>query len=173
MLDTIFARRVTPLTPSQYGYMRVFLITSQQVPAPPYVGTLRPSTYQALLLLSLSCHAGVKPAQLARMRVDALIGADGEPRDHVHIRAETTKHRLAEKVKMHPDVRRDVLEFCKHHPDKEWVAFVNERGAVASNRQMSGHGLWKWFQSVFHIAEVSGAESRGGARVFGNALRFG
>lgn len=64
MLDTIFARRAMPLTPSQYGYMRLFLITSAQVPAPPYAGALPPSAAQALLLLSLTCQAGLEPAEL-------------------------------------------------------------------------------------------------------------
>lgn len=166
MLDTIHKRRVTPLTPCEYGYLRIQLITSPGLPAPPYTFALPASRPQALLLLSLACEAGLEPAQLAGMRIDALLHPDGSPRDHVHIRAETTKARLGRKVPMHPDISRDAREFYRLHPGEQWVAFVRKTGAPPNRQQMSAHGLSKWFGSLFRGARLGGLSARSGPKMF-------
>ena len=171
MLDTYSARSLAPVTPSQYAHLRVWLTTSPRVPAPPYAGAQPPSPEQAHLLLSLTCHAGIEPAQLARMRLDALVASDGTPDEYVHIRAKTTKNRVSRKVAMHPDIRRDVKAFRSYHVGEDWVAFVRKQCAEPNQQQMSEHGLSQWLVSVFRNAGFDGLSARSGPKMFRDTER--
>lgn len=165
MLDTPFQRRVNALTPSGGAYLRVWLGTTPQLPAPPYVGSLPATREQALLLLSLSC-AGIEPAQLAPMRVDDLLNADGTLGNYVRMRAETRKDRASRKVPMHPDIRRDVISFRARHPNENSIAFVRREGVGPNQQRMSEHGLNQWFLSVYRDAKLDGLTGRSGAKMF-------
>lgn len=170
MFDRAYTRSATPLAPSVYGYMRVWLGTSPKVPAAPYLGALPPTPQQALLLLSLSCTARLTPAELAQIRRDALLDEDGCPRNCIRIRAETTKWGLSRKIPMPPDIRRDAMAFQCRHPDEQYVAFIRRQSDCEGASLMSPHGLQQWFRSVFRAAKVGVAGGSAENRLFPKAI---
>lgn len=166
MFDTLFMRHVTPLNGPMVSQLRIWLRTSPLVPAPPYAGAVPPTAEQSLLLLSLTYGAGVKPDELARMRVDALLDDAGSPDKCVRIRPETTRHYVSRKVEMHPDIRRDVLAFRERHPTEQFVAFIPLFGDMSRQLPMSEHGLTQWFQNVFRNAGLDGVRVSSGRKMF-------
>lgn len=171
MHETMFTRRVKPLTARAIAYLRLWVTTSGLVPRPPYKEAAATSVPQALLMLSLTYGAGVKPDELAKMRVNALLDEMGRPATHVQIAPETTKHKTSRKVPMHPDVARDVLEFRRHHPLEQWVAFVRFSDGRPASRAMSENALKEWFRRFYGQAGLEGLSGRSGSKLFNDLKR--
>lgn len=171
MFDSVFTRRVQPLNQQQIAMLRIWLHMPSLVPAPPYKGALPLSTEQGHLLLSLPYGAGVSVSELSQMELDALLHEDGTPRDHVHIRAATTKHRVARRTKMHPDIRRDAVAFRDKHPGQRFVAFVPLLGGHVHPAPMSAHALSTWFAALFGNAGLRGLTGQSGRKFFNDNQR--
>jgi hypothetical protein len=169
VLNSIFRRHVEPLTASEIAYLRVWLRTTSEIPPPPYVGATPPTPEQALLLLSLTYGAGLRPSELAALPVSALLDDQGLPSAWVRIPPEATKHRVSRRCAMHPDIRRDLGDFRSRHRSQQWVAFL-----CSPNRQsvrMSEHGLSRWFQQLFRSAALSGLSARSGVKAYSQMQR--
>jgi integrase len=136
------------------------------MPAPPYAGASPPTPEQALLMLSLTYGAGLRPAELAAMEVDALLDDNGGPSQHVHVRPATTTHFVSRSVPMHPDVVRDVVAFRERHHEERFVAFVPSVAASAPRRAMGESGLMQWFRRLFDDAGVPGLTAHSGRKMF-------
>jgi len=173
MFDTVLTRQVMALDPSVIAFLRPWVGTSCQLPVAPYAGASPPTPEQALLLLSLTYGAGVRVDELAQMGVDALLDDDGAPREHVHIRPETTTQRVGRKVPMHPDIRRDLLAFSNRHPGERFVAFVPLLGGSLRQEPMSPRGLEAWFRELFRKAGFPGLTVHSGRRMFCATQRRG
>jgi len=171
MFDALFTRPVTAFDPSVIGYLRPWVRTSSQLPPPPYAGASPPTPEQALLLLSLTYGAGLRASELAAMQVDALLDEDGAPRQHVHVRPETTTQFISRKVAMHPDIRRDLLAFSNRHPRERFVAFVPLLGGNLRPEPMSRHGLETWFRRMFQSAGLDGLTADSGRKMFNASAR--
>jgi hypothetical protein len=124
------------------------------------------SSIQALLLLSVSYGCGVTAEELSQMRVSSLLDLGGSPSSLVHIAPETTKHRNGRRVPMHPDVRRDLLEFRDAHPVETWVAFASTPDGMSLQRPLSAHALTKWFRSLYRNAGFERLTVNSGRRSF-------
>lgn len=163
---TLLARQVTALDPSVIAFLRPWIRTSGQVPAPAYAGATPCTPEQALLLLSLAYGAGASATELAATEVDALLDDRGDPGRHVRIRAETTTHYKSRRVAMHPDIRRDVLAFRERHLGERFVAFVPSLAASPPHGPMSPRGLTEWFRRLFEKAGLRGLTVHSGRKMF-------
>lgn len=171
MHESLFTRRVTPLTARAKAHLRLWVSTAASLPPPPYKGAAAAPVHQALLLLSLTYGAGVKPDELAQMRVDALLDDLGGPSSHVKISAETTKHRVSRRIPMHPDIIRDLIAFRRHHPTEQWIAFVRLCDGRPAARPMSEYALEDWFGRLFKQAGLEGLSARSGRKMFNDLQR--
>jgi integrase len=124
------------------------------------------SSSQALLLFSVSYGCGVTAEELSQMRVSSLLDCEGKPASQVHVAPETTKHRNGRRVPMHPDVRRDLLDFRNEHPLESFVAFASTQDGVSLKQPISAHALTKWFRSLYREAGFERLTVRSGRRTF-------
>lgn len=166
MSDIVFRQQVKSLEPSVIAYLRQWIRNCSELPAPPFAGASSPSAEQALLMLSATYGAGVRVGELAGMRTDALLTDAGAPRDRVHIRPETTTHRVSRRVPMHPDIRRDALAFRNRHPFERFIAFVPSAEGSVRPEPMTPNGLSCWFRMLFRAAGLPGLTAQSGRTTF-------
>ena len=171
MDETLFTKRVKPLTARAKAHLRLWVTTAASLPAAGYKGAAPVTVHQALLLLSLTYGAGVKPDELAKMQVDALLDDLGCPSSHVRIAPETTKHRVSRRVPMHPDIARDLIAFRRHLPTEQWVAFVRSAEGRPARRPMSEYALDDWFRRLLKQAGLEGLSVRSGRKMFNDMQR--
>ena len=161
MVHSAFHRSVQPLPPSTISYLRTRLrcgladvVTSPRVPP-----------IQALLLFSLGYGAGARPEELAKMRLDCMLDADGNPASCVHFGTTVTKHSIPRRVAMHADIRADLLAFRQAFPDEQWVAFRAWRGRTG-RAQLTASALKSWFKACLREVGLGEFSMSSGRKAF-------
>jgi integrase len=170
MLEVGFQRGVRPLEPSQIVYMRTQLRYGIVGSCAGSTGP-RISTETGLLVFSLAYGAGARPSELSLMRVETLLNDNGEPADSVCFRPETTKHRAARRVPMHPDIARDLRYFRELHPHESWVAFSAPTYGGPAQKPLTESALSAWFRSRLLAAGLNGYSLHSGRKAFCDAAR--
>ena len=161
MSQTSFNKRVEPFPPSAISYLRTQFrcglskaVSSEIEPA------------QALLIFSLTYGAGARPIELAKMRIEHLIGVDGGPADKVRFDSSVTKHGTSRRVLMHADVRNDLLAFRHFFPDEEHVAFVPPTKRRPGRTHLPASALMLWFRACLKEAGLNGYSINSGRKTF-------
>jgi integrase len=148
MPHSAIARAVEPFSPSAISYFRTRLRCglTDAVTAP------RIAPAQALLLFSLAYGAGASVEELARMRLEFLLDADGKPAPEVRFDHSVTKHRTTRGVAMHPDIAADLSAFRHFFPQERWVAFRPAGFAANSREHLPASTITRWFRSCLREA---------------------
>jgi hypothetical protein len=167
MLNTRFHRSVKPLSASTITHLRTRLRCCPSLPAS--AGTVGQA--QGLLLVSLMYGVGATAAEVAAMPIQSLLTNDGLPADEVKFAASMTKHGVARREAMHPDVLRDLLGFRDAYPDQQWVAFATNRDGVALDKQLTPNAITAWFRQCLREAGLVGFSVRSGRKSFRDAQR--
>ena len=148
MSQANIARSVEPFTPSAISYFR----TRLRCGLAESVSSPRVSPPQGLLLFSLTYGAGASVEELARMRVEFLLRADGGPSHEVRFDTSVTKHRTTRGVAMHPDIAADLATFRHAFPDEQWVAFRPAGYGTARREQLPASAITRWFRGCLREA---------------------
>jgi hypothetical protein len=127
-----------------------------------------PTPERDLTVHSLNCEAGLNEQEIAGIQVSALVDDQGAPRDFILVAAETTKHLSSRKVPMGPDVRKDVIAFCRRYPQATHVAFDPETG-----RRMCGSRIRTWFREIYRDAGMPGFTILSGRRTYARRSKKG
>lgn len=162
MSQSAFHKKVQPFPPSAISYVRTHLRCglSQAVPSP----SIPPA--QGLLIFSLTYGAGASPDELAKMRLEHLLDADGNPAEFVRFAPSVTKHGTSRRVPMHADIRSDLLAFRHFYPDEAWVAFVPQRSRRSPREHLPASTLRSWFRSCLKEAGLGHFSMSSGRKTF-------
>jgi hypothetical protein len=162
MSQQAFHKKVEPFPPSAISYLRTRLRCglSQVVPSPSI------SAFQGLLIFSLTYGAGADPEELSRLRVEHLLGADGNPAEFVRFDSLVTKHGTSRRVPMHADVRDDLIAFRHFHPDESWVAFMPQRSRRSRRATLPASTLRSWFRTCLKEVGLGRFSINSGRKTF-------
>jgi integrase len=162
MSQSAFHKRVQPFPPSAISYVRTRLRCGlSQVVQSPLI--LPP---QGLLMFSLTYGAGANPEELARMRLEHLLDADGNPAEFVRFANSVTKHGTSRRVPMHADIRSDLIAFRHFYPSEQWVAFVPQRSRRSRRQQLPASTLKSWFRICLREAGLGHFSINSGRKTF-------
>lgn len=162
MLNTRFSRSVKPLSASTITLLRTQLRCGPSLPT----SARNVGEAQGLLMFSLTYGAGATASELAAMPIRALLTAEGLPADEVRFAPSMTKHGVARRVSMHPDVGRDLLGFRAAYPTRQWVAFATSRDGLPLDRPMPASAIIAWFRQVLGEVGLTGFSVRSGRKSF-------
>jgi integrase len=162
MPTSAIARAVEPFAPSAISYFRTRLrcglsdaVKSPSIAAP-----------QGLLLLSLTYGAGASVDELARMRLEYLLNADGTPSHEVRFDPSVTKHRTTRGVAMHPDIAADLLAFRHAFPAEQWVAFRSPGYGSPGREHLPASAITRWFRGCLREAGLDQFSVASGRKAF-------
>jgi hypothetical protein len=169
MSTSAITRAVEPITPSAISYFRTRLRCglSEVVKSPSI------SAAQGLLLFSLTYGAGASVEELARMRLEFLVTADGAPSDEVRFDPSVTKHRTTRGVAMHPDIAADLLVFRHAYPGEQWVAFRSFQRGASPREHLPASTITGWFRSCLREAGLGQYSVASGRKAFNFNQRRG
>jgi integrase len=155
-------RSVEPLPPGAISYLRTLIrcglagaVSSPAISAP-----------QGLLLFSLTYGAGASVEELARMRLEFLLDADGTPSHEVRFDPSVTKHRTTRGVAMHPDIAADLVTFRHAFPDEQWVAFRRAARGTARREHLPASAITRWFRGCLREAGLGQFSVASGRKAF-------
>ena len=121
MYHSSLVREIEPLPASAIPLFRTRLLSTG------FASSARISVPQGLLLSSLGYGGGARTSELSRMQVAHLLDENGNPAENVRFYPDVTKHWVPRRVPMHPDIRRDLENFLRFHPNEQFVGFAAGR----------------------------------------------
>jgi integrase/recombinase XerD len=118
-----------------------------------------------LLKFRLSLRAGLRAGEIAALRVEDMLAANGAISDKIEVR--TLKQRYTKrsrKVEMHPEIREALAELLTQHPCATRVAF--SLGRDGQPRYQSAGCVANWFHRLYRNAGLLNCSSHSGRRTF-------
>jgi hypothetical protein len=100
------------------------------------------------------------------MRLEHLLDADGNPAEFVRFSPSVTKHGTSRRVRMHADIRSDIIAFRHFYPDEPWVAFVPQRSRRTRRQHLPASTLKSWFRSCLREAGLGHFSMNSGRKAF-------
>ena len=118
-----------------------------------------------LLKFRLSLRAGLRAGEIAAMRVEDMLAANGSISDMIEVR--TLKQRYQKrtrKVEMHPEIREAFTALLQQHQTATFVAF--SIGRDRQPRYLSASCVANWFFRLYRNVGLLGCSSHTGRRTF-------
>lgn len=112
------------------------------------------------LKIYLTFYAGLRVSEVAKLRVDSMLNADGRIGTHINIFSDVGKNRRERTIPMHPIIKDALRDFLRRHPDEEFVALPQRV------QHMTPNNLTMWFWSLYKKAGLQGCSSHSGRRTF-------
>lgn len=112
------------------------------------------------LKILLSFYAGLRVSEIAKLKSEAMLTADGRVAPYINIFSNVGKNRKERSIPMHPRIKEAFKAFLKRHPDEEFVALPYRQQHLTTN------GLTVWFHSLYKRAGFTGCSSHSGRRTF-------
>ena len=112
------------------------------------------------LIVCLSVKAGLRAAEIAKLRWDMVLDADGQIGTVIELRDGIAKKRGGRLIPMHPCVR-ELLE--------TWQGLTDDFGAIIKSERgfgMAPGSIVLWFARAYEAIGLSGCSSHSGRRTF-------
>jgi integrase/recombinase XerD len=115
------------------------------------------------LIVLFSYYAGLRAKEIAALRLDNVMTADGQVRDEFVLTAEQTKGKKARRVFIGEKLREEIARYVrgqKFNP-KCAALFVTQKGGA-----FSANTMVQLFMSIYQACGLDGASSHSGRRTF-------
>ena len=116
----------------------------------------------------LTVRAGLRPCEVAGLRIRTLHTASGELLDHILVMPGTAKRGRQRTVPLHPQLRGELLTFPKAYPGAERIAFRVMRGGRFSYQ--NAHAVGAWFAQLYARLGLVGYSAMSGRHTFADGL---
>lgn len=116
------------------------------------------------LKILLSFFAGLRVSEIAKLKTEAMLTADGRIAPHITIFSNVGKNGKERSIPMHPRIKEAFKAFLKRHPNEEFVALPHRQKHLTTNN------LTVWFHSLYKRAGLAGCSSHSGRRTFITSL---
>lgn len=130
-----------------------------------YIAEHSRSLESDLLKFRLSLRAGLRAGEIAAVRVEDMLAANGSISDTIEVR--TLKQRYKKRtrtVNMHPEIREALAALLQQHGTAKLVAF--SIGRDGQPRYQSASCVANWFFRLYKNVGLGGCSSHSGRRTF-------
>lgn len=130
-----------------------------------YIADNSRSPASDLLKFRLSLRAGLRAGEIAALRVEDMLNANGTIADTIEVR--TLKQRYKKRtrdVEMHPDIREALRAVLQKYPSATHIAF--SLGRDGQPRYQGAGCVANWFHRLYRKVGLLGCSSHSGRRTF-------
>ena len=122
-----------------------------------------PSRNRAMFMLSI--YAGMRVGEIAALRVDDVLSADGHVREQIQLSATQTKGSRARTVLLNTQVKTELAEYLRKHRDLTDTLFVSK-----IRKGFSSNSLCQVFARIYSDSGIDAATSHAGRHFFLTSL---
>lgn len=122
-----------------------------------------PARNRAMFMLSI--YAGMRVGEIAALRVEDVLAADGSVREQIQLSAAQTKGNEARTVLLNTQVQSELADYLRKHKPKSSALFVSKIG-----RGFSSNSLCQLFARIYADSGVDAATSHAGRHYFLTSL---
>ena len=112
-------------------------------------------------MFQLSIYAGMRVGEIAALRVEDVVAADGSVRAQIQLCAEQTKGNDARTVLLNTQVQSELAEYLRKHKCTTGALFVSKVG-----KGFSSNSLCQLFARIYSDSGVDAATSHAGRHYF-------
>ena len=112
-------------------------------------------------MFTLSIYSGMRVGEIAALRVEDVVAADGSVRAQIQLNAAQTKGNVARTVLLSSQVQSELADYLRKHKPKSDALFVSKVG-----KAFSSNSLCQLFARIYADSGVDDATSHAGRHYF-------